>query len=67
MLETTTQSIPGGKSFSLLKNTQAVVNGNAAIIVKVAILADGISGGVNLVTKSLIEKATSATTAQITA
>ena len=67
MLETTAQSIPGGKSFSSLKNTQAVVNGNAAIIVKVAILADGISGGVSLVTKSLIENATSATTAQMTA
>ena len=67
MLETTVQSIPGGKSFSPLKNTQAAVNGNAAIIVKVAILADGISGGVSLVTKSLIEKATSATTAQMTA
>ena len=67
MLATTTQSISGGKSFSPLKNTQAVVNGNAAIIVKVAILEDGISGGVSLVTKSLIEKAISATTAQITA
>ena len=67
MLETTAQSIPRGKNFSPLKNTQAVVNGNAAIIVKVAILEDGISGGVSLVTKSLIEKEISATTAQITA
>ena len=67
MLETTAQSIPGGKNFSPLKNIQAVVNGNAAIIVKVAILEDGISGGVSLVTKSLIEKATSAMTAQMTA
>ena len=67
MLETTAQLIPEGKIFSPLKNTQAAVNGNAAIIVKVAILADGISGGVSLVTKSLIEKATSATTAQMTA
>ena len=66
MQVTTAQSISGGKNFSPLKNTHAVVNGKAAIIVKVAILADGISGGVSLVTRSLIEKATSAATAHKT-
>ena len=67
MQVTTAQSIPGGKNFSPLKNTHAVVNGKAAIMVKVAMLADWISGGVNLVTRSLIENATSAATAHKTA
>ena len=67
MLKTTTKSIPGGKNFSPLKNTHAVVNGKAAIIVKVAILADGMSGGVSLVTRSLMENANNAATAHKTA
>ena len=67
MPATTVQSIPGVKNLSPLKNTHAVVNGKAAIIVKVAMLADGMSGGVNLVTRSLMENANSAATAHKTA
>ena len=65
MQTTTAPSISGGKNFSPLKNTHAVVNGTAATIVNVAILADGISGGVSLVTRSLIENAISAATAPV--
>ena len=60
------QFISAGKNMSPFKRTQAVVNGRAAIMVKVARLADEISGGVSRVTRSLIEKAISATAAQIT-
>ena len=66
MPATTAHSIPGGKNFCPPKNTHATVNGKATIIVKVAILADGMSDGVNLVTRSLTEKATSAATGHMT-
>ena len=67
MQATMAQFISAGKNFSSVNNTHAVVNGRAATIVKVAKLAEAMSGGVNRVTRSLIEKAINATTGQITA
>ena len=57
MQATMTQFISAGKKFSSVKNTHIVVNGRAATIVKVAKLAEAMSGGVSRVKRSLIEKA----------